>query len=108
MCQKSTGAPAATWMDFRRDQVSWTGDEPAEYASSEHVRRGFCARCGSTLSFRDSRHPEYLTLTLASLDEPGRVRPGRHIHTASQLDWFVVDDACERFRHGPGDATGPG
>jgi len=55
---------------------------------------------GSTLSFRDTRHPEYMTLTIASLDDPDLVKPTHHIYTDSQVKWLAIDDDCTRF---PGD-----
>ena len=76
--------------------------EVREYASSEHVRRGFCAQCGSALSFRDTRYPQYYTLTIASLDQPNAVRPTRHLFTDSRLEWFDPNDDCPRFPRGPG------
>ena len=106
MCQRFTGAAAANWMDFKREQVEWTAGEPREYTSSETVRRGFCPNCGSALTFRDTRYPQYLTLTIAPLDEPDRVRPTRHLFTDSQLAWFDPADDCPRYRRGPGEGIG--
>lgn len=97
MCQKHTGAVAGTWMDYRVEQLRWTAGAPAEYASSGPVCRGFCATCGSTLSYRDTRYPDYYSLAIASLDEPGRVPPRYHIHTASRVSWLEVVDDCPRF-----------
>jgi len=102
MCQKSAGAAAPTWMDLRLDQLEWTAGRPTEYESSASGRRGFCARCGSTLSYRDTGHPEYISLSIVSLDDTNRVRPTRHIYTESQLQWLTIDDDCERFHRGPG------
>ncbi len=101
MCQRSAGAAFGNWMDLKQDQVTWTSGTPLEYASSANVRRGFCANCGSTLSFRDERHPEYLTLATTSLDEPNAVPPKRHIYTESQLAWLQIDDDCERYNTQP-------
>ena len=101
MCQKSAGAVVANWMDFQIDQVTWTSGKPTEYESSEFVRRGFFAKCGSTLSFRHTRYPNYLTLAIASLDDPNLVKPTYHIYVESQVDWFKVDDDCKRFPQGP-------
>jgi hypothetical protein len=81
--------------------LSWTKGKPLEYKSSENVRRGFCAACGSSLSFRDLGHPEYITLAIASLDDPNLVKPTYHIYTASQLKWLKIDDDCNRFTAGP-------
>ena len=101
MCRKSAGAPAVAWMDFRVEEVTWTQGEPLEYQSSEAVFRGFCRRCGTTLTFRDSRHPEYLSLSIGSLDEPDRVSPTYHIYTDDQIEWFKIDDEHPRFAEGP-------
>jgi hypothetical protein len=100
MCRKSAGAPFVNWMDFRKDQITWTNGRPSEYHSSTNAKRGFCPDCGSTLSFRDTEHPEYFTLTIASLDAPNLVEPTYHIYTDDQLTWLKIDDGCERFSRG--------
>jgi hypothetical protein len=106
MCQKAAGAAAPAWMDLQLDQVTWTAGRPLEFESTATGRRGFCARCGSTLSFRDTGHPEYVSLAIVSLDDPNRVRPTRHIYTESQVGWLSIDDDCERYRQGPGSSPG--
>ncbi len=100
MCQKSTGAAVASWMDFKADQLTWLNDKPSEYHSSEYARRGFCGQCGSTLSFRDTRYPEYASLAITSLDDPNQVSPTYHIYTDSQVNWLRIDDDCKRFPQG--------
>lgn len=101
MCQKSAGSVVVAWMDFHTEQVTWTSGRPTEFESSQSVRRGFCAQCGSTLSFRDVRHPQYLTLTIASLDDPNWVEPKQHIYVDSQVQWLHITDNCQRFPKGP-------
>ena len=100
MCQKSAGSVVVNWMDFHTEQLKWTVGTPLEYKSSESARRGFCAQCGSTLSFRDTRHPEYISLTIASLDDPNLVKPTYHIYTESKVKWLTIDDDCKRFPKG--------
>lgn len=100
-CQKSTGAAVSAWMDFKTDQVSWVkSGSLQEFASTEQIRRGFCAQCGSTLSYRHLQHPEYFSLAIASLDDPNQVHPTYHIHTDSQLKWLKIDDDCKRYPQG--------
>jgi hypothetical protein len=84
-------------MDFKKEQVRWVTKEPTEYESSEYIRRGFCPDCGSSLSYRSTRHPDYFTLSIASLDDPDRVKPNYHIHTGSQVSWLVIEDDCKRY-----------
>lgn len=97
VCQKSTGAVVGSWMDFKLEQITWLKGTPHEYASSEFVRRGFCQVCGSSLSYRDTRHGDYYTLAIASLDDPNQVSVNYHIHTDSQLSWLKIEDDCPRY-----------
>lgn len=101
MCQKVAGSAAATWMDFKAEQFTLEKGKIAEYQSSTHVFRGFCAHCGSTISFRDNRYPEYFTVSITSLDHPEKVAPSYHIYTESQLAWFDTTDSCKRHPQGP-------
>jgi hypothetical protein len=100
MCQKSAGAVFINWMDFRAKQLRWATGKPSEYQSSKNTWRGFCNQCGSSLSFRDTRYPEYISLTIASLDNPNLVKPTRHIYTDSQVEWLTIEDDCNRYPQG--------
>lgn len=103
MCQRMTGAVVASWMDFKRQQVELTSGKIEEFASSEFARRGFCAKCGSSLSYRDTRYEDYFTLSIASLDNPDLVKVNYHIHTDSKVAWFNIEDDCPRYAKGQGD-----
>ena len=104
MCQRSTGSVVGAWMDFKYEELQWVKkDELREYASSEFARRGFCGQCGSTLSYRDTRHEQYVSLAISSLDQPEKVQPSYHIHTDSQLPWLKIDDDCVRYPRGQSD-----
>jgi len=96
-CRLSTGGPVAIWMDFRTKEVIWSGSEPTEFESSKQVMRGFCSTCGSSLSYRHKQHPAYLSLTVATLDNPALVTPTYHIFTDSQIPWFEISDNCKRY-----------
>ncbi len=102
-CQVTTGAPVSAWMDYLKGQIQWTAAEPTEYASSETIRRGFCPKCGSSLSYRSTQNPDYLTLSIASLDDPNLCKPNYHIHTDSQLSWLKIDDDCKRYPRSRGE-----
>lgn len=104
MCQKSTGAPVGVWMDFKKEQLEWLSGQPKEYASSDTVRRGFCFECGSSISFRDTRYPDYYTLTIVSLDDPNAFHPNYHIHTSSRPEWFSILDELESHAGGRGES----
>ena len=84
-------------MDYRAEQVSFISGEPAEYASSEHVRRGFCGNCGSTLSFSDLRYPEYASLSIASLDDPNAITPESNVFLRERLHWVKFNEDMRNY-----------
>jgi hypothetical protein len=55
------------------------------------------------LSYRSTQYPDYLTLSIVSLDDPNQFKPNYHIHTDSQLSWLNIDDDCKRYKRGRGD-----
>lgn len=97
-CQLSSGAVVMSWMDFKVGQVEWLKGQIKEFASSEKVRRGFCQDCGCSLSYRHTDYADYMTLSIASLDEPNQVSPNYHIYTDNQVSWLKIDDNCKRYK----------
>ena len=62
------------------DRLTW-------YRSSEKVRRGFCATCGSFL-FWEPIGRDVLGIAMGSLDAPTGVRLEQHIFTAEKGDYY--------------------
>ena len=54
-CRRSTGAPVTMFVGARSESVRFTAGERAMYASSPDVQRGFCARCGTPLTYESER-----------------------------------------------------
>ncbi|WOH35942.1 GFA family protein [Thalassotalea fonticola] len=96
-CQKVTGSPIGVWMDFKTEQITWLKGVITEYQSSTNIFRGFCLKCGSTLSYRNSDQPAYFTLSITSLDDPNIVEPNYHIYTDNQVNWLTIQDDCKRY-----------
>ena len=76
MCQRATGGVAAALKNVACAGLTWDG-EPQRYRSSPFARRGFCAACGTPLTYEaDGR--ERMDLTVGSFDEPGLLTPVSH------------------------------
>ncbi|TDR82264.1 GFA family protein [Paludibacterium purpuratum] len=88
-CRKASGAAFLTWFTVRSSEVEWRGEPLALYRSSAAVERGFCRRCGTSLSYRHESDPGEIDLTLCSLDRPDLLRPEHHTWWESRLDWVV-------------------
>lgn len=76
MCQHATGGVAIAFKNVKKKDVVWSR-EPDRYASSPIASRGFCAACGTPLTFEfpDSEH---MDLTVGSFDRADVFRPTHH------------------------------
>ena len=91
MCQLAFGNTRAAFVHLRKNELTWTTQMPTYHASSAFARRGFCARCGSPLSF------EYLDsatmdVSVGSLDDPAAVLPVSHFAVESRLAAWHAED----------------
>jgi hypothetical protein len=98
------GQPFMAFLRFRADQVHWS--KPADnFKSSNMVERGFCAACGTPLTWRRIDGP-YISLTLNSLDQPERVLPEMRFSAGSAPAWCHAPrrpaDARNGFDEGAG------
>jgi hypothetical protein len=97
MCRKHSGAPVLAFVHFPAASFVWLNGLPARYRSSQFAERGFCAKCGSTVSMHEEVLADRIQIAIGSLDEPGRVRPDDHVWTQEQIEWFEIDDDLPRF-----------
>ncbi|MCC7268948.1 MAG: GFA family protein [Caulobacteraceae bacterium] len=87
-CRRHTGAPVSAYAGFEREAVSWPSDQPVRHASSAGVFRGFCARCGSTLTYEGERWPTEVHLHAGAFDDPAAVPPQGEVHTEERIAWL--------------------
>lgn len=91
-CRRHTGAPVSAFAGFERAQVAFTGDTPAVFVSSPGVERGFCARCGSTLSYQGERWPSELHLHVGAFDRPEDFPPAGHAFAEERVPWLHLSE----------------
>jgi hypothetical protein len=85
MCQRAGGGPFMAFMRHAAVDVAWSG-QPAIFKSSNFVERGFCAACGTPLTYRWVEGPN-ISLTLNSLDDPEAVRPELRYSPDTEVSW---------------------
>ena len=91
MCQLAFGNTRAAFINLRKDEVRWVTSQPTYYASSKIAQRGFCARCGTPLSF-EYLDSERMDLSVGSLDEPVALTPISHFAVESRINSWHADD----------------
>jgi len=99
-CRKGHGAAFASYgRTKRKDLYVLSGKERIKaYASSESVRREFCADCGTSL-FWSSNSPEladWISVALGTIDTPFAAPGQRHLHVASKASWYEIEDRLPR------------
>lgn len=72
MCQKAFGAYYAPLVSVRGADFAWTRGAPRHFASSNLVRRGFCADCGTPLTYEA---PDGMAVAHGAFDEPAAIAP---------------------------------
>jgi hypothetical protein len=90
MCQKATGGPFLAWTMVRAADFAWTRGKPGVFRSSSAAERDFCTECGTPLGFRYLKRPEWVDVTIGSLDTPGAVTPIRVMGAENRLPWCAT------------------
>lgn len=96
-CRKASGSPVMAWAGVASDGFKLLKGEPAVYASSPGVERGFCGRCGTTLSIYSAQFPEEIYVSIASFDDADAVAPEVHIWREERLGWLETSDDSPRY-----------
>jgi hypothetical protein len=72
MCQKASGNFYLPLVSVRSAKLDWTRGEPKRFRSSNAALRGFCADCGTPLTFEA---PDGIALAIAAFDDPEEIAP---------------------------------
>ncbi len=97
-CRRASGAHGVAWMTVARAGLSWLGAEPRLFASSPGVQRGFCAACGTPMTYFHDSYGERIDLTIATLDEPDLIAPVDHIWMEDAVSWDRPADGLPQHR----------
>lgn len=96
-CRRAAGAPTVPWATFAADNFAIVQGQLAEYRSSPSVTRGFCANCGTSLTYRHEARGGEVDVTLASLDDQGALAPQMHIWVEDKPSWVIITDGRPQF-----------
>jgi len=91
-CRRATGAPMVPWGTFAREAVRIVRGRLSEFRSSAQVSRGFCAHCGTSLTYRHEARAGEIDVTLATLDDPTLLPPRMHVWVKDRLPWVAIGD----------------
>lgn len=90
-CRLACGGPTLAWAIFHRDDVEFVRGAVTEFRSSPPALRGFCAVCGTALTYRTEKRPDHLDITTATFDHPELFAPACEIYVGEKIAWEVVN-----------------
>ena len=90
-CRKHSGAPVSVFVAFKRDAWRLTEGQITKFNSSPGRWRGFCARCGSTLTCEGERSNE-THFHVGAFRDAAQFQPTRHIFPEERLPWLHFGD----------------
>jgi hypothetical protein len=97
-CRKQSGHYFAS-TDVAKSALTVHGaDRVRWYQSSEKVRRGFCATCGSSL-FWDPLHRDFIGVAMGAFDTPTATHLRIHIFVADKGDYYDIADGLPQNPH---------
>ncbi len=98
-CQKATGAAFTTWVGVKAENFEVTRGQLTICETSPGVERGFCGRCGTSLTHAaEEGWPGKVSVLAPTLDDPGVASPSVHVYVEHQLPWIKLDDGLPRRR----------
>jgi hypothetical protein len=98
-CRLASGATPVAWTVVPLAAWSWLQGAPALRRSSPDVERGFCAGCGTPLTYRHDANPGEIEFTTCTLDDPSGFAPTREIWWEHRLPWAASNPALPRYAH---------
>jgi hypothetical protein len=89
MCQKAFGGLYAPLVSLKSAKLTWTRGAPANFQSSNYVKRGFCSKCGTPLTYEA---PDGTALAIGAFDHPAEIKPKIQWGLEGKIDY--VDRIC--------------
>ena len=89
LCQKASGAPAMVFTGCRRADftIERGADALGRISLTDFGERGFCTRCGTSLTIEVSYEPGGIDVAVATLDDPLALSPEMHIFWEERIGW---------------------
>jgi hypothetical protein len=87
-CRRHSGAPSNVFVSFEKEAVSVVEGTITEFNSSPGVSRGFCARCGSTLTCSNVKLPTETHFYVGAFERAAELAPKGQLFAGERLPWF--------------------
>jgi hypothetical protein len=104
-CQSASGTGHGSYLTFPSRAAVTLAGIAAQWemvADSGNVKtRGFCPACGAPVYLTFAAMPDLIAVHAASLDDPGRFKPGAVTYSSRGLPWDTLDPSLQMFEKMP-------
>ena len=69
--------------------MRWLTTAPSFHASSPGVKRGFCAQCGTPLTYAGEKWPDETHVLIGAFDDPTGFSPRKEVFNKDALPWAL-------------------
>jgi len=97
-CRRAAGSHVVAWITVPVGTMQFTAGTPSLVESSAGVRRAFCGRCGSPLTYWNSSRADEIDVTIGTLDDPSPHAPADHIWMQDAPAWDLPRDGLPVYR----------
>lgn len=92
-CRRHSGAPVSVFVAFELAAYQVTAGGITKFDSTPgRTTRGFCARCGSTLTCEVASLPSETHFHIGAFDDAALLVPTRHVFPNERLRWLHTGD----------------
>ena len=99
-CRRATGGAYVPWFGVSPENLEITKGKIVEHESSPGIKRGFCGKCGTSLTFRGEGWND-IALTIASLDDPNAITPETNVYLSEKLHWVKFNEDMRNYENFP-------
>jgi hypothetical protein len=94
MCQKAFGSAFGPLVSVKTERLGWTRGGPKHFRSSEKILRGFCADCGTPLTYEWSAG--VVDIAIGAFDRAAEITPVLQLSVETALPWVLHIDQIAR------------
>ena len=104
-CQRRSGSAFGVGVYFKKEDVEFTRGELTSYVhtsdeSGRTLTLGFCANCGTTVTWTAELFPDARAIAGGAFDDPRWLKIERHTWTRSARGFVPIPDGVEQHEKG--------
>lgn len=102
-CRRLHGAAFVTFAEVEGKKFRYLSGENAikVYASSDGSDRIFCGNCGSNILVATKSYPDFVYLSMGTVDGNPDHPPAYHAYVGSKAPWHEITDGAAQYEGDP-------